>query len=200
MKTTVPLLVMLFVGCNNCASLVPLCSDADAFRDDRVVGTWSLHRIPNDGEKPIISFGDFDDSVSLSISRDTVSTYRLVIRSEEVEIPFRCRIATIGDDRFLSLQRTELETRSVEGTTIRPYFFVRCIISDDSIRLIGCSPEAFRRLTEGNGLPVVEIDSMIVYTGTTAQLREALTTHGSELFQPGKGDVKLARRPATRRP
>jgi hypothetical protein len=187
------LIPLLLAGCAKYpASLAPLCTDAEAFRDDRIVGTWRLKAIePAKERNRIISFGELPDTASVTISPDSRSRYEFVIRHEDITIPFTCKLTKISDQLFLDLQRTPLDDPALRGTAIRPHFLVRCAISHDRIRLTGCRPDAFRRVLEQESLPWAESDSKTVYAGTTAQLRDVLSRHFVELFPAGAGDVLL---------
>lgn len=192
MRTFIPLLLLLLAGCSNCVSLVPVCTESEAFRDDRIVGTWQLTRARSENERTrIVWRGEFDDSAAITFSRASASRYRCVITNETVMVPFACQMTKIGDSLFLDLQREPLKDRAVEGTTIRPHFVVRCIVSDGEIRLVGCKTNVFRNLLEKHDLPVTDIDSMAVFSGTTEQLRRFLSSHCSDLFPLGDGDVLL---------
>lgn len=197
MRQIIAALPLFLVGCVNYpASLVPLCTDAEAIRDDRIVGTWRLRTIqaPNERRR-IISFGEIPAAASIIISRDSTSGYELVLRHEDTTIPFTCKLAKIDDQLFLDLQHTPYDDPILRGTSLRPHFLIRCTISDEHIRLTGCKPDAFRSILKQQQLPVAEIDSKTVYAGTSAQLRDLFSENLSELFPPAVGDVMLLPRP-----
>ena len=78
MPKLIVLLPILFVGCSNYpSSSVPLCTDAEAFRDDRIVGDWRLKTArPTNERQRFISFDDTIDATSVlktghvSVSRE----------------------------------------------------------------------------------------------------------------------------------
>jgi formylglycine-generating enzyme required for sulfatase activity len=163
------------------SALVPLCTDAGAFHDDRIVGTYRLaQKSPPNKWKPIITVGG-DDVVRVTISKQP-ARYKVVFQREERSVTFNARLTKIGDDLYIDLQSPRSEDPAMAGTTLRLHFVVRCTITDDGLRLSGADSKQFRAKLTELGLPVADVDAYTVYAGTTEQLRDAISAHGAELF------------------
>ena len=201
MRHLVILLPLLLAGCTNIpASLSPLCTEAQTFHDDSIVGTYRLvQRKPPEGWQPLVTDGGAD-VVTVTISQEP-SRYQVVLQHEQKKpLPFTCKLTKIGKHLYMDLQRPPLEDGTLESLTLRQHFLVRCTITDEGLRLSGCHPKRFRAKLEELGLPVVEVEAYAVFAGTTAQLRDVISEHGEQLLPLTEKDPWLIPATATAPP
>lgn len=190
MRSTVILFLALFAGCKGtpCALVPPT---QETVLDDRLIGVWQLDTEEEKPQRrPIVSFGRLKDVV-VEISEGASSTYAICFRQEDQELPFQGRLHDINGSTYLSLQRPPSDQLAIAGTTLRPYFFAKCLMQANQIHLIGCDGSAFRARLREDGLPFVELDAGTVFTGTSDQLRELFDEHSADLFPQRSGDVIL---------
>lgn len=200
MRRIVFLLPVLFAACNDTpSSLVPLAPITDAILDERFVGEWKLESARQQPElRAIVSTGTLEDVV-VEISKESSSTYTICFRHRDTQLSFQGRLHRINGATYLSLQRPAFDDLGIAGTTIRPYFFAKCSVQADQIRLIGCEAYRFKKQLQQHGLPFVEVDAATVFTGKSDQLRELIHEHSDELFPQRTGDAIL-RKPASQLP
>lgn len=194
MQRLVFLIPLFMAGCSNPpSSLAPLGVDSAVVEDDRLVGDWRLTSArPKREGKRLLSFGSLDN-VFVTVASRAPSRYAISIRHKDRAIPFAGTLCSINDELFLDLQRPPLEDASLAGTTLRPHFLVKCVFTDEGVRLTGCDGARFQAKLQELGLPFVEVDAQVVFTGDSTQLRELVREHSATLFPVGAGDVILRR-------
>jgi hypothetical protein len=199
MRHVICLLPLVVVGCADLpSSLVPLTGDAEAVTAERFIGEWQLASAkPESTRRPVISFGSLDGVVA-TISNERGSRFRMTVRREDTSVSFTCTLIRIGNSFYIDLQHPPIQNAAIAGTALRPYFFVQCTFAEQQIRLTACNTAQFRHVLESDGLPFVDGDTGLVFTGTSEQLRETIRKHSAELFRPGTSDVILrSQRPDT---
>jgi hypothetical protein len=189
------LLPLFVVGCASPPStLVPLTGDAESVFDGRIVGEWRVTSAkPKQERRPIISFGTLDDIVA-TISTETASCYKLTLKRENSVVSFTCTVCTIDDSFYIDLQHPPIHDAAIAGTTLRPHFFAKCAFVDNQIRLTGCDGARFKEILQADRLPFVEVDSAVVFTGTSEQLHDVIRDNSADLFRVGTGDLILTPR------
>ena len=197
MRYVIILLFLLVVGCANpTSSLVPLTGDVASGLEGQIVGEWQLTSAkPNRERRPIVSFGTLDDIVA-AISAETASRYKLTLQREDSAVSFNLTVCEIDNSLYVDLQHPPIHDAAIAGTTLRPHFFAKCTIDDNQIRLIGCDGPRFKEILQAEKLPFVEVDSAVVFTGTSDQLREVIRQNSNDLFRAGTGDLILTSRRA----
>ncbi|APZ94037.1 hypothetical protein [Fuerstiella marisgermanici] len=192
MRQVVYLLPLIVAGCaSQPSSLVPLTGDGETVLTDRVVGEWHLNSAkPKTTRRPTISFGSLDGVVA-TISSESGSRFTMTVRREDAAISFTCTLIKIGDSLYVDLQHPRIRDAAIAGTTLRPHFFTLCTFVDQQIRLTACDSSRFRQVLEADGLPFVDSDNQLVFTGTSEQLQHVIREHSAELFRTGTGDLIL---------
>ncbi len=198
MRHVICLLPLLVAGCvNPPSSLVPLTGDVERGLGRHIVGEWRLTSAkPKQERPPIVFFGTLDDIV-VTISAETTARFKLTVQREDSAISFTSTVCRIDNSLYIDLQHPPIHDAAVAGTTLRPHFIAKCNIDDNQVRLIGCDGPSFKKILQTERLPFVEIDSAVVFTGTSDLLRDVIRQNSDDLFREGTGDLILtSRRPA----
>ncbi|QDU73449.1 hypothetical protein Pan97_04200 [Bremerella volcania] len=182
--------VLLTCGCKQYATLSPLADPDKPVYDDQLIGQWygtKQTQDPLTGEK--VEVPNTDNH--FTFTKYGISGYKLsaVNTTKDTTIEFEAYPFQVGEHKFLQLQRPKFDINEQNAGILRVYYFAPYKIEEDKLYFKFTPTDRLRVLAEEDGVPTVETQQTLLFTGDRQQMLDFLERHMDELF-PKDREVK----------
>lgn len=169
-------LLLVSPGCKEHGTLVPLADEDNAIVQDELAGDWVT---TNQNQQT-----DEDSRPIFHILKREKGGYFLIVENvkKEKSVEFEMVPFVVGRYRFLQIQRKEFRTKEEKAGLLRICYFFRYEVSGDELRTSVASTSMVKQLWEEEGLPMLDTDQTLLYTGTREPMLTFLEENADKLY------------------